>query len=777
MIQFVIIADETKGMNQLLEAALKYAQLGWQVFPLVPKQKVPITAHGVKDATSDTDQIKVWWAKWPDANIAVACGKESGVYVIDVDVTKAGDVNGYESLKEFPPLPETITQDTPRGGFHAFFHTDNPPANRNNFRPGIDIRGDGYYVVLSPSIHPNGGVYTWKLGCAPWELVPAEFPDFMRPTKRAPWVDAQPQQKPISAPMGPTGADVVERASLYLAECEPAIQGQGGHSKLLWAASAMVNGFLLSDDQALDLLIREYNPRCVPPWNLGIKGESRDFRRKVTEARKLTPDKPRGWLLEDAAYAPQPLLDIDVPKLIANKKMTFQGVPIVHNPILDGDLNGELYITRLTSELEFLTHPTGLLGEICEWINSTAIRKQPFLTLACALTFCGVLFGRKICDSLGSRTNLYCMGVAPSSAGKAHAPNQIRKLCQAAGCTDLLGGEDVASDSAIEDRMERHPASLFLWDEIGYLLSHIRSGISQYHVRIVPLLMKLYSAAGSIYKGREYAESEKQRTIIQPCCCIHGTSTPERFSSGISPEELQDGWLSRCLVFRTYSHPTKSRGDCDVPVPQSICDQVSAWYTRQIGVTDGQDISAYAVYRGSTGVTDAQPPEQIVVPRTPEAEKLFLSLDDESVALGKANPVLACLWTKSEENARRVALIVAASENFEAPEITGPIADYACRLIRYLLLNFARDTVPAIVTCHIDAQKQKLLRIINQAGIDGCLTRHITRAARWSTKKQRDALLADLIEAEEIVGQIKGKGICYWTIENYRKYLVKQGEQ
>ena len=151
-------------MTQLLEFALKYASLGWQVFPCVPNQKVPLTAHGVKDAISDADQIRAWWAKWPNANIAVACGQASGVYVIDVDVTEAGDVNGYESLKEFSALPETIRQETPRGGYHAFYHTTDPPANRNSFRPGVDIRGDGYYVVVAPSIHPNGGQYSWGAG-------------------------------------------------------------------------------------------------------------------------------------------------------------------------------------------------------------------------------------------------------------------------------------------------------------------------------------------------------------------------------------------------------------------------------------------------------------------------------------------------------------------------------------------------------------------------------------------------------------------------------------
>jgi len=172
-------------MNQFLEAALKYAQFGWAVFPCAPRQKIPLTPHGVKDATRDAAQIRAWWDKWPEANIAVACGELSGVYVVDIDIKQATGVNGHISLQEFPDLPETVRQKTPRGGFHAFYKTANPPANKNGFRPGIDIRSNGYYVVLAPSIHPNGSQYKWVPDQGPGEIELAEFPDFMRPTTHA----------------------------------------------------------------------------------------------------------------------------------------------------------------------------------------------------------------------------------------------------------------------------------------------------------------------------------------------------------------------------------------------------------------------------------------------------------------------------------------------------------------------------------------------------------------------------------------------------------------
>lgn len=85
-------------MNDLLDAAIAYAAMGWHIFPCKPLQKVPATLHGVKDATTDPDKIRAWWNRWPEANIGLACGEASGVYVVDVDVDEAKELNGFASM-------------------------------------------------------------------------------------------------------------------------------------------------------------------------------------------------------------------------------------------------------------------------------------------------------------------------------------------------------------------------------------------------------------------------------------------------------------------------------------------------------------------------------------------------------------------------------------------------------------------------------------------------------------------------------------------------------
>ena len=68
----------------LLDAARAYAARGWPVFPLVPRDKRPLTQHGVKDATTDPAQLERWWRAHPAANIGLDCGG-AGLVVIDID--------------------------------------------------------------------------------------------------------------------------------------------------------------------------------------------------------------------------------------------------------------------------------------------------------------------------------------------------------------------------------------------------------------------------------------------------------------------------------------------------------------------------------------------------------------------------------------------------------------------------------------------------------------------------------------------------------------------
>lgn len=151
----------------LLQEAIKYAEMGLAVFPVRPN-KSPYTPHGCKDAKTDLRAIKHWWSKWPDANIGIATGSKSGgIVVIDIDIDENKGVYGDESLKEWEAehgeLPETWRAITGRGGYHYYYRSDETIKNATGIYPGVDVRGEGGYVIAPPSIHSNGNSYQWEL--------------------------------------------------------------------------------------------------------------------------------------------------------------------------------------------------------------------------------------------------------------------------------------------------------------------------------------------------------------------------------------------------------------------------------------------------------------------------------------------------------------------------------------------------------------------------------------------------------------------------------------
>lgn len=154
-------------MNSLKDWALYYAGLGLAVFPLRPGSKKPATDHGFKEATTNLETISRWWDKWPDANIGIATGKRSsGLVVIDLDEKPEEGISGYETLKEwqsiYGKLPESWLSITGSGGYHYFYKDGAVNKCRTGLYPGVDIRGDGGYIVAPPSVHENGRCYEWE---------------------------------------------------------------------------------------------------------------------------------------------------------------------------------------------------------------------------------------------------------------------------------------------------------------------------------------------------------------------------------------------------------------------------------------------------------------------------------------------------------------------------------------------------------------------------------------------------------------------------------------
>lgn len=230
----------------MYHAAIDYIKRGLAVFPLEEKGKRPKTRNGFKDATTDAAQVKAWWQQWPNANIGIATGKRSGgIFVIDLDIDEDKGIDGYHTLEDWQrengKFPETWTAITGRGGYHLYFHSNSEIKNRAGIIDGVDVRGDGGYVVAPPSVHSNGNRYEW-------EYDPEEF-DLAEANNNVKYF--------LDTGINSSG----ERFSM------PDIVNAGERNDMIFRFACMMQAKGASDEAVFAATMAENNTKCNPPMN------------------------------------------------------------------------------------------------------------------------------------------------------------------------------------------------------------------------------------------------------------------------------------------------------------------------------------------------------------------------------------------------------------------------------------------------------------------------------------------------------------------------------
>ena len=161
--------------NTLLAAALKYAERGIPVFPIIPVGKVPAVKWGT-EATTNSDVITGWWNKNPSYNIGLVTGQKSGITVVDFDTDEAWAFGIKQGLPNAPTVKTAK-------GYHVYCRSQDGVRNfqKRSDLPGIDLRGEGGYVVASPSIHETEAIYTWVSGKGLDDLPFGKLPEWLFP--------------------------------------------------------------------------------------------------------------------------------------------------------------------------------------------------------------------------------------------------------------------------------------------------------------------------------------------------------------------------------------------------------------------------------------------------------------------------------------------------------------------------------------------------------------------------------------------------------------------
>lgn len=275
--------------NPFLEAALAWAAEDFPIFPCLPGRKEPATPNGCKDATTDPEIIRKWWAD--NAAYNPACAPRDHT-IVDVDPPLGQET--WDALCErHEAAPLTFTCSTPRGGTHLWFEGATRNSS-NHLGPKIDTRSYGGYVLIPPSViapgqytnNPNGGSYNVTHS----ETI-AACPRFVTESLAAK-ADKQKSVEHLTLDLPAN----IARAIQLLEDLEPITEGVGADTHTLQAAY-WLRDCGLSPERTTDLLLAH------------LKITPRDDRfeafieRKVSNAYTYAQNETGAYAVEDPAVA------------------------------------------------------------------------------------------------------------------------------------------------------------------------------------------------------------------------------------------------------------------------------------------------------------------------------------------------------------------------------------------------------------------------------------------------------------------------------------------
>lgn len=665
-------------MSVFLTEALRYADAGWLVFPCHPASKVPATAHGFKDATKDPVQIREWWAEEPAYNIAIATGEGSGLFVLDVDKKYERTID--EAVAAFPQkLPDCPTVMTGGGGRQYFFRFPVGSAlsiSGGRLGLGLDTRGNGGYVVAPPSIHPETkaayGWIDWNWG----DPIP-ETPQWI--------IDQLKKQR--------EGAIKLNGERI----------AGGRHDTLMHTAAQM---------RSWGMVPAEIFPAL-----------------KVMVARMDLSD---GRVIEDGEIR-------SITEWAGDKDMGLvnlhhlHGAEVARSIIANGGAAADLMVHEAGISdpgifpADLLNVP-GIVNEWAEYINQTSHRPQPELALAAVLTACGAVIGRRLQSETGGRANIYTLGLCETGGGKERARQGVKEVLTAAGLEDLIGQEDWASESGLVASLVVNPTQLYQVDEIGKMLAAIANPRAGTHlVGITSALLKLYSSANSVYKGKAYADAAKNPVIREPHVCLYGTAVPDQAWEALGAGAVSDGLLARLWVFSASNHTPARQKPVRLEVPTELVASIQKWESSAGGFLARKNSS---------------PP---IAKRSEDAEAIAQELIDEcdqmEARMGD-NP-LRKLWTRTAQKADQLSLVHAWS----LARGVGPIligrssALWASRVAQHLTNAMIWNAHRHVSGSAVETDLKAFLRYLEDAGEAGRTRREICRRFQRLGKRGLDEVL------------------------------------
>lgn len=315
--------------------------------------------------------------------------------------------------------------------------------------------------------------------------------------------------------------------------------------------------------------------------------------------------------------------------------------------------------------------PPGLVGEVAEYIYSSAIRPVPEIALVAALAFVAGLAGRSYNIS-GTGLNLYLILLAETGAGKEGASSGIDSLVSAVktkvpGIDGFMGPSAFASGQALIKVLNEKPCFVSILGEFGLTLQQLcdpRANAAL--VMLKKVLLDLYTKSGwtKVLRPSVYSDTEKNTKLVQaPNVTILGESTPETFFGGLDASHISEGLIPRfSIVEYKGQRPPRNKHAGSPPNPILI-----------------QKVADLAEVALSTAAHNTCAHVQL------DAEAVALLDNFDEMADAKINTnnsdIEKQLWNRAHLKALKMSALIAVGCDPHAPIVNKQIAEWAIRFV------------------------------------------------------------------------------------------------
>lgn len=316
--------------------------------------------------------------------------------------------------------------------------------------------------------------------------------------------------------------------------------------------------------------------------------------------------------------------------------------------------------------------PPGLVGQVAQYIYSSAVRPSKEVSLLYAIGFLAGLVGRSYNIS-STGLNMYLLLVAVTGVGKEDGPKAVERLMAAVrpsvpAADDYIGPGAFASGQALIRVLDARPCFVSMLGEFGLTLQTLNDPRAPAAVVMLrKVLLDLYSKSGwnNVLRSTAYSDSEKSTKVIQaPSVTFVGDTTPETFYDGLTMADIADGLIPRLHILEAPDErPKRNRSAGHAPpaeLVRALCDLVAM------------------------AITMANNNANAAVQLDVEAQALLDAFDEEADAHMRAafSTGQKQLWNRAHLKALKLAGLLAVGCNPHAPTVTAQVAQWAIAFTR-----------------------------------------------------------------------------------------------